>query len=940
MKTSFRIFVSVLLLCQTSFTRAQSNSWNLEQSADGMEDIWLVDSQEDLIRLSDPNSMDADGDGSDDFTDLEDKWSAHYKLGGNIAFSSDYKTVDWNNDGTVDDQDSNGFSPIGDLSHPFTGQFNGAYDTITNLVIKRDEANQGLFGVVKGAYIKDLGLEDLLIRTGSPNAGGLAGQTLNTGDDNTRNTIRNCFVKGQIISTYTGNANTGGLAGLAEDVLVEECYTSILLQGSSTGNKLGGLIGSLSNARISNCYVNAWVSGDAQVGAMFGSVSDSEGSVIISDSYSMGSGDGLDQASSGGFIGSFLSGETRRCLWNAESSSNDKAVGNSTPSAVIDITSLNASDLSKQERFPGWDFNQVWEMGEQDSKLLVLNVNYEPVSVRTILNDGQGDFDPWNAERWSEWYNGSGEIIRPFHLNTDIRFKERAGEWIPDVSAEFNYPNLFEIATQGIEIDGNGVIIDIRSNDQKLSIDELYTRGRNPWQEGTQIQGFHYNLPYLDGRDSTVVRDLTVKGFRRGFKIDNKDKVHPILVKDCKLIRNGIGFYTNGNSGTLKNCELMESGNGAIYSGSKSHDNTFIGNQFRDNTLSQHQYSYGDFIGDTYYNSLIADNQFLPSLATEEHRLIGISVYRNMGEDNNLREQMPHNNIIRNNHFNGYSVAIHMGSRMGRQTGNDITDEGRDYAFYNLIDSNHIENTAIGIKINTEGNTVRDNEFTNVPEEIVLQCVFFSLENTTISDQAGDSVKLWYVLEDYTKYQDWFPYQSPLNGSILKSEKQIEVFSQQESPHFPSGLDTLFVLNPPDKGPEYMLEDHRLGLPMATDTGEFSLDLPGYEIAAIWDEKISRIKSIDYYSILIFDDQGTEINRCGRSEVKWGQIAVGYFIREQGEMEIAVVPAEPVEGKYPVYIFRRGFREPEAVWYQDNTDPTIQIATDEDDNLIVTFGGK
>jgi hypothetical protein len=761
---------------------------------------------------------------------------------------------------------------------------------------------------------------------------------MDTGDKNTRNLIRNCFVKGRIMTSAPGDANTGGLVGLAQDVHAEACYTAVTVQGGKTSNALGGLIGTLNEGFVENCYVNAWVTGNSHVGTMFGFVGESGYDTRIYDSYSIGSGAGRVSETSGGFIGSFSTGETRRCYWNAEISSNDRPVGAYTLDAIMDITPLKSEDLVDPARFQGWDFSRVWEIGDHSSKMLVLGVNYQPVSVRSILNDGQGDFDPWNKERWALWYDRGG-ITRPFYLNTDIRFMSLDTAWVPEISPGFSDPNLFEITLQGIEIDGNGIVIDIRSDKQKLPLDQLYTLGRDPWETGSQLQCFHYIIPEKEGSDTSLVKNLTVMGFRRGFKIDNLVKVHPVIVRECKFIRNGIGFYTNGNGSILKNCDLMECGINGIYSGSKSHHNAFIGNRFRDNALSQHQYSYGDFIGDTYHHSVIEGNNFLPSLATGSYRRQGISVCRNMGETNNLREQMPHKNIIRNNHFDGYSVAIHIGSRMGRKTGNDITGEGRDYAFYNLIDSNTIQNTAIGIKVNTEGNTIENNIFTNVAEEIVLQCVFFRLKNTTINKQAGNSVKLWYVLEDYTGYQDWFPYQSPLNGSILRSEKRIEVYSSEESPVFPVEPDTLFILNPPDKGPEFMLEDHRLGLPMATDTGEFSLDLTGYEIVAIWDEKIARVQDKDYYSILIFDDRGTEINRCGLSEVRWGQLAVGYFISDQKEMEIAVVPSEPVDGKYPVYIFTRGFREPKAIWYPDNTDPSIKISTDENNKLVVSLGG-
>ena len=119
--------------------------------------------------------------------------------------------------------------------------------------------------------------------------------------------------------------------------------------------------------------------------------------------------------------------------------------------------------------------------------------------------------------------------------------------------------------------------------------------------------------------------------------------------------------------------------------------------------------------------------------------------------------------------------------------------------------------------------------------------------------------------------------------------------------------------------------------------GEFALDLNGEETVAIWDKPISRINKINYYSILIFDKHGTEINRCGLSKTKWKQIAAGYFTKKDGEMEIAALTEEPINGKYPVCIFDRGFRIPKEIRYADNTDPGITISIDNKYNLVVSF---
>lgn len=559
--------------------------------------------------------------------------------------------------------------------------------------------------------------------------------------------------------------------------------------------------------------------------------------------------------------------------------------------------------------------------------------------IKDVLNDGLGDFDPWNMSRWTSWYNKKGELIRQFDIDTSVKFKSRTEPWVVKFSDQFASQSLFVISKQGISFDGNNLMLDTRTKNQCLPLDELYALKKMPWTEGCEIRGIFYNLPHVKDAQANKISNFTFMGWKRGIKINGsgKQEQHRLIVDNCVFTRNRIGFYTNGYNTLLTNCQFFENGYGAIYSGSKSRRNQFIGNSFRDNNLSQHQPSYGDFIGDTFFDSEISNNEFSKSQIVGKSRRIGISIFRNMGESNNLREQMPHNNIIRANHFDGYSVAIHIGARMGRDTRNDITDEGRDYAFYNLIDANFIENSSIGIKINTQGNSIEHNTFSNVKEKIVLHCVFFKLTNTVINHQKDDEVKLWYVADDYAEYSDWFKFQDDLNGSIEKDEKLITISSQDEAPSLPKNLGNNFRLNPPLVDNKNSLKDFRVGTPSCTIMGEFSIDLPGKELVAIWDKPISRIGEKDYYSILFFDSKGTEINRCGRSETKWKQISAGYFIRKDGEMEIAAIPASPINGKYPVFIFDRGFKIPKEILYKDNIDPKITIATDEKHELIVTF---
>lgn len=564
--------------------------------------------------------------------------------------------------------------------------------------------------------------------------------------------------------------------------------------------------------------------------------------------------------------------------------------------------------------------------------------------VGLTANAQETDFAPWNQTLWADYYDESGRVTKPFQINEDVVFETRATPWKLVLSPDFNGTSLFEVTGRGITVDGNGVEVDATSAIHSQPLATMYTAGRGPWDIIPTVSGILFTQPNQDGKAATVIKNFTVKGFHRGVRLGNPNSfAHAVIVENCILARNVIGLYTNGNNAIIQNNQIIENGFCGVYSGYRSYGNMFTKNTFRDNVLFQAQASYGEFVGDACYNTSIVDNIFAKSLINNNSlKHIGISIYRNEGEDYNLREDIPMNSLIQGNKFNSYSLAVHVASRMGRNPNYDITKEGRDYAFYNQIKNNEIIDCSVGIKINSEGNTIDGNIFTNTNYPIVLHPVFFKLKNTTINNQPNETVHIWYVKSDYSTVPDQdylFNHQDNINGSILRSEKRVEVFSAIGTPDFTAvgGINTNeFKLNPTP--PEDLLWDHRFGNPIVKKQGEFQANLPGNEIAAIWNEKISRVGNTDYHSILIFDQYGTEINRCGRSEIGWSQLAVGYFTRNSGEMEVAAVPKAAINGKYPVYIFRRGYADPQIILYPDNTNADINISSDTYHRLVVTFG--
>ena len=188
-------------------------------------------------------------------------------------------------------RNNGGWTPIGNGTYSFAGSFDGNGKVVSNLFIDRvGQSNQGLFGSIDNAVIRNLGITKANILA-SQYVGGLFGMA-------SRSLIQNCYVSGIIEarSLYGGGIvgyigvnslvescytdclvkslrHVGGIAGAIVNSTIENCYTLGLVGKTDSGayhNNSGGLAGTANNATISNCYVANSVEGDMVVGGVVG----------------------------------------------------------------------------------------------------------------------------------------------------------------------------------------------------------------------------------------------------------------------------------------------------------------------------------------------------------------------------------------------------------------------------------------------------------------------------------------------------------------------------------------------------------------------------------------------------------------------------------------------------------------------------------------------
>lgn len=211
-------------------------------------------------------------------------------------------TAGWN--------DGAGFEPIGawhydDPDRAFTGHFDGRGHVIRNLFIHRpDHMNIGLFGVIRGGVVEELGLEDFDV-TGAYNVGGIAGW-------NPDGVVRRSYAMGRA----TGVGSVAGLVGYNGGA-VEDCHATGCVQALL--NTSGGLIG-LNDGVSDRCW---------------------SASRVVAFSGGAGGLAGENQ------------GQIHAGFWDTETSGQDESAGG---------MGMPRTTMMEQALFEGagWDFEDVW----------------------------------------------------------------------------------------------------------------------------------------------------------------------------------------------------------------------------------------------------------------------------------------------------------------------------------------------------------------------------------------------------------------------------------------------------------------------------------------------------------------------------------------------------------------------------------------------------
>jgi hypothetical protein len=266
---------------------------------------------------------------------MKDHLDKHFILMNDIDASA---TAGWNG-GT-------GFEPVGGTFFMlFVGSLNGNGHIISELWINRPtQLYIGLFGILAGGDVNDLGLKNVMIN-GAGFVGGFAGW--NTG------TLRNVFSTGNIIASGVA----GGLVGINNGGKLATSYSTCSIQ--TTGNGAGGLVGLNSGVgEIINSYAAASITGNIDIGGLVGILS----SGSISNNYAVSTVNGAGNV--GSLIGKNEDGSVSDCYWGNEMNVPYQGIAQGDDSGAA---GLSTAQMLKEPSFDQWNFESVWTIIDEQT---------------------------------------------------------------------------------------------------------------------------------------------------------------------------------------------------------------------------------------------------------------------------------------------------------------------------------------------------------------------------------------------------------------------------------------------------------------------------------------------------------------------------------------------------------------------------------------------
>ena len=277
------------------------------------------------------------------------------------------------------------WEPIGNCS-AYRGTFDGNGKTITNLYIKAEKQEVGLFGYTPESTIKNLTIDNASV-TNTANYTGIL-----VGDAGYKSTLQNIMIstKCQVIG---GNDYTGGIAGILD------------------GN-------------ASNCVNYATVQGKEDVGGLFGRYDRTGNSITSCANYGNVT---ATSKNAGGLVGYFSSGTIQDCANYGDVKGTDRVAGMAGfvgGGKIQNVFSYGNVSATNSTQFIGMAFGYSYK-GTTEGMVAYysgakLTVNNQEITVKAF---GSGNLSEDNATGFTETQLRSGVVAYLLQRNASSEAK-------------------------------------------------------------------------------------------------------------------------------------------------------------------------------------------------------------------------------------------------------------------------------------------------------------------------------------------------------------------------------------------------------------------------------------------------------------------------------------------------------------------------------------
>lgn len=350
--------------------------------------------------------------------------------------------------------DGSGWIPIGGVTTPFLGVFDGKGHTVSGLYINRSENYQGLFGNVSNGIIRNLGVinVEMTISENDSSFGGITGILFGNGSSGL---VENCYTSGKIKGLDGNSTDFGGIAGYVSGGIIKNCYSSMDIE--SKAMRVGGIVGQLfangnPDSKVENCYSSGNIQGSDNAGGIAGYLNANIINCVA-----------LNPSVSASAYGSSYVGRVAGQNNDGNNISNCVAFGGMTVTADgqpkeitetasetdIDGASKTGEEIAAEGFFQGLfdNENQAWVF--ENGKLPIL-AGFGPMVQDTYL--------PGHIS--GKYFKGEGSSENPYKIETAKQLAKLAelvnSDDVSENRSKYNTESIFYVMTADIDLSGYG----------------------------------------------------------------------------------------------------------------------------------------------------------------------------------------------------------------------------------------------------------------------------------------------------------------------------------------------------------------------------------------------------------------------------------------------------------------------------------------------------